>query len=243
MWDWGHAEGGTSTLFLISMWWFRYRERDLYTECDPRTHADCWPTDLETELERRNVVLAPGKLRNVVIAESHEHALPFFFSRRQMPDALINIDAHHDCFMGSLKGDCANWLRLLAYMPKWEGVPFYQLYPKWKDAEIDGPPRLDPQRVTFTKFAEWTGFDEPHAVRNVFICRSGAWTPPHLDPVFIELTSQWLLRVPEKNRTMIPPIPTRPYPSREEAATQRQETAIAHETLLRELKILLENNA
>jgi hypothetical protein len=242
MWDWGHAEGGTSQLFLIDAWMARYTGADLWTDTDPALHADCLPEELFGQLRARNVRLLPSFTGRFGVAESHEEAFKFFRKGNSPPDALLNIDAHHDAFCG-IHGrvDCANWMRYLALEKRWAAkTRIVQLYPKWKDPALDGPPGME---LETHAFREWAGFNEPHRIRHVFICRSGAWVPPHLDETFTKFARGWADLFPIDQTEQIGSICRRPCPTREEAAEHKRQHDILMEDVRNRNRQLTENNA
>lgn len=221
LWDFGHSENG---LFLHLAWATRYSSIDLYSETNPVVYADFQPTTeaLKTALVSKNILTTPKGQAGV--ADSHSYAYSFFADARGgPPDALINIDAHHDIFDIHRPGvvDCSNWLAEL--IKKWPNTRFLQLYPKWKDAELDGPGAAAVAgRLEQLKWADWSGFTKQHKLRNLFICRSGAWVPPHLDPQFVGFVDGVGLWFRNK-AYQLQPITKREFPTPEAAAQQRAE--------------------
>jgi ABC-type Fe3+-hydroxamate transport system substrate-binding protein len=77
-----------------------------------------------------------------------------------------------------------------------------------------------------TTFQDWNGFlikSRPVVVRRVFFCRSGAWTPPHLDEVWFAL-AQLIAQFFGNPRYMDPITKRGQYAkTEEEAAALREE--------------------
>lgn len=183
-WDWGHDE--RMHVFMEQAWKMRYRNGlvglgpDVVKETDPATHADFLPLKLPEQLMAKNMVLSSR--RAVRVADSHVHAYEMLTASAQRggkPDVLLNIDAHHDVFStGPL--NCGNWL--VHYAQRVPGVRMVQLYPEWKWRDnYDGPGKLPALELrSFKSFS----FPTPVVVRDIFLCRSGSWVPPHLDDQF-----------------------------------------------------------
>lgn len=88
---------------------------------------------------------------------------------------IVNIDFHHDTFISdSTKVHCGNWLRHLLD----EGKVKEAYWVRCADSNME----QIHQRLCETTLDE--------VLRGqydlIYICRSGWWTPPHLDSVFIE---------------------------------------------------------
>jgi hypothetical protein len=122
--------------------------------------------------------------------------------------------------------DCGNWLTHLH--DYWPTTKFVQVYPRWKNPAEDGTPVREQLEVH--SWRNWDGLNRAGVVRSVFLCRSGVWTPPHLDVDFMEL-ARTLARV---QPTIINRIIKRDAPTVEEAAELRRKYA-ENMTRLREL--------
>jgi hypothetical protein len=190
-WDWGHGEGGqTGALFIADIWSIRYlgtRSAGEYVDLHEATShslADFEPQELLPELHRRGLRFA--KRGALGYANSHVAALGFL-TRGRAPDLLLHIDAHHDCYgrenMGELSSPhCGNWLQ--HYMVRTLGkVPVVWLAPHWQSG---GHMQAGWTAPTYAqhRWADWPGLDQPHRVRNVFVCQSAEWVPPHHDEAF-----------------------------------------------------------
>ena len=212
MWDWQHSE--LDPLRSTFAWVGRYAGMDLYKECDPKRWADFDPRDLWAVLAERGVTLRPGT--TCWIADSHGKAYPVL--NRPGFDELVNIDAHHDCWEPNpMAGDeptCENWLGCTAI-----SRPAIQVYPTWKTKEMgrhgSGAAPVRPGAGLFeTTWNEWrTGpKNEPLEVVAMFLARSGAWVPPHLDTMFLQLVRtiggagcriEWLERVTDRRQLAV----------------------------------------
>lgn len=107
-----------------------------------------------------------------MVADSHSHAYDFIREKwDKSKTRLYNVDFHHDTNPYRDEVHCGNWLRALldekiveeAY---WVNQP--------KSAVENNLAKIIP-----ISELPRTGYDL------VYICRSGWWTPPHLDEIFI----------------------------------------------------------
>lgn len=197
LWDWGHGEDSKEISYEQTVWSIRYSSSLLHIPraTAPERYADFQPRllPLMTALAEKGVYMVYGKTGEFGYADSHKEAYPFFLrdkgrtvAERQPPDMLINIDAHHDCYNVNDELDCGNWLAKL--MGRWvQPTRYIQLFPKWK--EVEHP--LAHLPLTLQQFKDWPGtLDDPHRIRHIFICRSGARVPPHLDPMFTKFLNE-----------------------------------------------------
>ena len=186
-WDWGHRE---SAVFLDVIWPIRYAERpDLYEEMDPKIHADFPPRDLLPQLASKGLRLGGGS--KVGVAESHAYILPMLENLEF--DLLINLDAHHDFYAEAPPVDCSNWGTHL-----WDTRPnskFVWVEPRWRAEDERHGNHVRP--VTTTRWEELRRLRSASLVA-LFACRSGCWTPPHLDEQFNEMMRPFGLELPER---------------------------------------------
>jgi len=108
----------------------------------------------------------------IATAESHEdikHVLKLC-----APHEVDNLDAHHDYgYENDCDLNCGNWAYMFSKIRK--KISRYRLYyPEWrKDSkELN----IDDIGIDYTY-----GLPEPTDYDIVFLCRSGAWTPPWSD--------------------------------------------------------------
>ena len=226
LWDWGHQENG---LFIEAMWQFRLADffakgKDLRKEmalatCDPGA-KEFWRT-----MERLGYKIT--KQTEVTVGESHAQAAgPFIHAAGGKPIDVLHFDAHADSGYGKpdevvkrvraalQKGqtDCGSWLLALAMSvptnvtyvyPKWKGLK------EWAQFEGDKDARLkefsDYQAVVYDE-DDMVEACPPRPVSHVFICRSGAWTPPWLDEEFFLFSGEPLGRTMRMFKTPAGPI-------------------------------------
>lgn len=142
-----------------------------------------------TELIDLRTLLAATvtKKTRVYIAESHADIFnPVKCMTREFTEEfeLINIDHHHDCYGYGIGAnspvDCGNWLNKVIEQShdnahvNWVKNPDSE---EWRLGDLTP--------VTLRQIDHRQPFDM------VFLCRSGMWSPPHLDKHFLVL-SQYL---------------------------------------------------
>jgi hypothetical protein len=186
IWDWGHGER-EDNLFAHFAWQARYASSafDLYEATDPKKYADFLPFDIIPNLVKKGLKF--DDIKKIGVAESHKEAFRFF-SRAKAPDYLINIDAHHDIYTDCKTPlHCGNWVSHLHR--RWQdNTKWIQIYPKWKALDEEGVEESVQKTgvpIHAYRFNDWN--PEPVQVRSIFICRSGAWVPPHMDGYFIDM--------------------------------------------------------
>lgn len=161
-------------------------------------------------LKKIRFVLAIQQLWNknvnrpsVMVTDSHKWAFDFISQHvksSQQAIEVYNVDFHHDIYdicdtydvtdngvTGDSSINCGNWLRKLCEN--------YEVKPHWIARE-DSDPEADFQepipRATLDDLMN-VQFDI------IFICRSGMWSPPHLDIEFIRLvnpyTHKWVTSI------------------------------------------------
>lgn len=115
------------------------------------------------------------------VADSHKHAYDFirqFCNQPMRKASVVNIDFHHDTFpVDSKKVHCGNWLKVLLNQRKVQGA----YWVKRPDSNTEG----QDSRVKIMELAEVL----QGQYDLIFICRSGWWSPPHLDSYFIEMAN------------------------------------------------------
>ena len=118
----------------------------------------------------------------VVVADSHlkiwDVLQPLMFAQ------VTSLDAHHDCAYGKQTKavvDCGSWgywsrkCALVGRMDLW--------YPEWRKDNAEGyHGRARMYKPTSVNY----GLPAPASYDTVFICRSGAWTPPWFDDEFLK---------------------------------------------------------
>lgn len=192
--DFGHQE---SPLYIHHLWrgraaQFLFRGID-YREAMPLEHDEGVPPLMVRkrmeELGWKFNLQAPP-----VVSESHVFAYEQVIGIGE-PVTIVNLDAHHDIFYQDHASElskekhvlCGDWIGHLID----NGYPvdrLVQVYPLWRDtfpynAEKVHEVQRDFLREHEVEFAVRYGFEnvDPKEVTHLFICRSGAWTPPWLD--------------------------------------------------------------
>lgn len=116
---------------------------------------------------------------NYMIVDSHRHAYDFItdsmkdFNRDSIN--LVNIDFHHDVYDNGDGVDCGNWLAKIIELYG-RGSSFTWVGRKDSDMNY-----RDDIGLEFTTSLDIVG---EYDWDIVFICRSGMWSPPHLDESF-----------------------------------------------------------
>lgn len=161
--DWGASE--KSSFFFDAIWALRVADVNLLTgkpilqEYRPRGTKNFWS-------QVRNKPL-------LFIADSHKD----LYSLLIEPSVVVNYDAHHD-FGYEDHGDvgCDNWARIA----KERGLitEYHLIYPVWRKLETETD-TLNPG-ITSVRYSPPT----PSKYDFIFVCRSGAWTPPWHDKLF-----------------------------------------------------------
>lgn len=121
----------------------------------------------------------------VVIADSHRHAYDAITNMADQLDPsvieLYNVDYHHDCYFSHEEDrpvDCGNWVYKLIKKYGDDLIVSWIRQPDsdpWKDGEL--------WEMKLTDLSDRL-FDL------VVLCRSGMWSPPHLDQHFISLAKR-----------------------------------------------------
>ena len=132
---------------------------------------------LEKKLDYVCGILQQQMPDKILIADSHTHAYEFVKNNCNDIDGyvdLYNIDYHPDTYnSGDDEVHCGNWLKKLLV----EKIVDDAFWIAREDSEAETDKFLIP-----TKLEEIDGID----FDLIFICRSGWWSPPHLDDIFIE---------------------------------------------------------
>ena len=184
--DWGHRE---ALFFINQVWGIRAASalangedlRQIYTLPTDEVAPEC----LMRELKRKKLGFKKTK---GAIAESHMCINGWLDGLRDLH--VINIDAHHDLgYSGRSELDCSNWLLHLIEAGHVRKVT--QIYPKWRlnsdewsDEMSDRVAGLD---VDYARYYGLENLPTGLPIDKVFVCRSGAWSPPWLDEHFISV--------------------------------------------------------
>lgn len=155
-------------------------------------------------LSNQRQVKAHNCVAAMMVTDSHKYAYDFITDSLlspQQPIEVYNVDFHHDIYdipgsidvssidlphdtydvkPGKDEVDCGNWLRILSRD--------YHVSPHWiarEDSDAEGETQEALPRATLDDLMN-IQFDI------VFICRSGMWSPPHLDIEFIRLVNAYV---------------------------------------------------
>lgn len=128
-----------------------------------------------------------------LITDSHKHLYEMVSKslKKGQPLNIINIDYHHDCY-GSAQlpeVDCGNWMIQMVENRHNKLVSPQEVSYTWVK-------RNDSDCGEFSNRFDWgksVSIDflksiEGFTIDLLFICRSGVWSPPHLDEAFVQMT-------------------------------------------------------
>lgn len=204
-WDWGHGDenGGQADVYAYKAWYVRYitSKIDIIKETDPKTHADFEPIRLLSKF--RELGLKFNDKTRLMIADSHADV--YYFFKEMQSNVMIHIDAHHDMYDDRDEITCENWLANLTKIK--ENMEIYHVVPKWEKEWYPSAKSKEEvlkkissaikneikQRATIRHvfFEGLSKFND--VVEGIFFCRSGSWTPPHLDQEFIDMVKVFVI--------------------------------------------------
>lgn len=129
-----------------------------------------------------------------VIVDSHRHLYDMIkrFNLNRLPLNVVNIDFHHDCYGYADKEtvDCGNWA-LKAFEPGADCLtddPANSTFTWVSRADSDTDDYDDSNYPWANRVV---GLDKAPSLGEhwdiIFLCRSGVWSPPHLDVEFAHL--------------------------------------------------------
>lgn len=142
---------------------------------------------LDVSIEHKKLRYFDNWVKNVdlsqtsfVCASSHAYMMTLFNGVEDKGNVeIVNIDFHHDNFLLEINDtdfvNCGNWLTYLLHN--------YNIKATWIKNEKSYEDEID-SRIEIT--------DSLSVIDNfmpdyIFLCKSYAWTPPHLDKYFIKL--------------------------------------------------------
>ena len=130
-----------------------------------------------------------------MIADSHRHAYDFIKSimvhmNRESVN-VVNVDYHHDIYNNGEEVDCGNWLRKIMNDYSDTDSSFTWIAREDSDESgfcfdesvSDGDGLIKGLDIDYIFEYDWDA---------VFICKSGMWSPPHLDKKFKD-AFKWIL--------------------------------------------------
>lgn len=210
LWDWGHREDNMA--FYDVVWLVRAAAFARAKEPRPMSSGE------EDTFWSRFRFKPTAKL---YYAESNVQALHTLVKRGV--DEVWLFDAHHDSgygensvlnIMKTGRIDCGQWM--IDYGMR--GARLHMRYPRWKPWGLRGEPKpqikLDRKLDDGKPLANVT-FDR------VFVCRSGAWSPPWLDDKF----HAFIAAAPVQKRVPVTPLVPRKW---DEAALEKWVEAQKH---------------
>jgi hypothetical protein len=227
MWDFGHSE--TNGMFMQLAWSARYMGLDLYSDCDMKKYADFMPDCLIGNLLRLGFHFK--KNLKLAMAESHVKAYDFIKEEFGEECNVYNFDAHHDMFGGHEELNCGNWLLKLRAENLVKKIVWVK--PKWLREFMDGSVHLPRTKEVY--YDELIKKNLNVKFDGIFFCRSGVWTPPHLDGEFAKMVRVFLKIIPAKALSY-GQVMMRSYPSPEEAKEMYERNKAAHEEILKKIK-------
>lgn len=148
--------------------------------------ADIKTKKVEAAVTRKEILNQISNIETIMITDSHRYAFDLV---HELYDTgkfdglhILNIDFHHDIYDNSDEiVDCGNWLKHLILGIKSENNLFQWICQT--DSSFDENDKV------------YQKLEISHDIRKIyeykwdalFICRSGMWSPPHLDAQFLKL--------------------------------------------------------
>lgn len=186
LYDWGQKE---ASFFIGPIWTIR-ASGFLRAGMELPTVNDEWRTFSER-------FTFSDEFTTLYVGESHVSAAGLL---HEGFDAIWLYDAHHDAgYQGAEQVakireeeqvDCENWM--IAYH-LWGGVEpedMHVRYPRWKTWALD-PDSGEPEPAIPVDRKMDDGQDNEVVFDGLYICRSGAWTPPWCDDQFDQFCLTW----------------------------------------------------
>jgi hypothetical protein len=211
LWDWGHSE--VNPIFASVAWIARYSGLDLYKETDIKKYADFQPENLAISLIDKGFSFQ--KHPKLVIADSHKEL--YRYLKRLGKSRVYNFDAHHDLWRDNKEVDCGNWLFRATEDGYVKGI--YWIAPSWSEEFNNGDEYWFNGNKGYSQYINGHYYNKMPIYKEdidlLFICRSSAWVPPHLDKSFIKMIKQ--VQLFTNPLEMAGGIIKRDYPTRAEA--------------------------
>lgn len=179
-------DGGNENLptgILDYIWASRYAE-------NPKL-AEIAVDEPDMENLKQFILKSCNNRTRIIIADSHKHIFDSVSKahKKAQPVTIINVDFHHDCYgeNNSSVVDCGNWVTQL-FVNKENRLNMDLSQSKYYWVKRDDSDDLE-------KSYEWChtiSIDDMKSLEEfpfdlLFICRSGVWSPPHLDNEFLKL--------------------------------------------------------
>ena len=182
--DWGHRE---APFFIDTIWNFRTNAKAPDGKLMLDVHVPTIPKNFWKKVLRNTPILT--------IAESHCSIWPMLDNMRMFgPIEVTNLDAHHDCgykeyprrIPKTVAIGCGDWGYWGLKTKRISSLR--QFYPAWRGERPEGRAAAGNRGGRF-------GLPEPTSYNAVFLCRSGAWTPPWYDDRLQQFIEDSRLRV------------------------------------------------
>lgn len=166
--DWGARE---SDYFYSFMWSLRVADVNLITQVPalkeyvPKVRKDFW----QRMVSNKPILYVTDSHKDIVDVITEE-------------SIVTNLDAHHDFGYKEYKElGCDNWANLL--MKSGLIKEYHLIYPAWRQSE-DESENFSTIKSKITSVSYQLPKKQDYDI--IFICRSGAWTPPWHDKLFFQ---------------------------------------------------------
>ena len=201
--DLGHQE---NSLFITTLWNMR-----LSTYASLETKLCISPDEVPQPMSmgkffRDRKMKINRSSSPIAAAESHASIVHFLEGMEKVD--IFTIDAHHDFGYGDKdKDDCGSWVRTLANADVLNSVHlFYPMWRKkydydWNELAQKQADEWKSQGIDVNVSFGLDDFPEGLHVDKLFVCRSGAWSPPWTDDDFIMMFSCLMMNLKMSNYT------------------------------------------
>lgn len=196
--DWGLNEFPAS--LLNRLWVIRAGNVPIFTKAFKDRNIALY--NFLPDIERINTFWNHIKTKDssIVITESHAELFKII-DAMEIEITLYNFDAHHDIYSDK-NLNCGNFVYHLLNEGYLKPENYHIVYPHWREDSLDGLIVCD----DIEKINTYYQIPEDLPIFNIiFICRSGAWTPPWSDDHWINFIQYWKQYPPIwKNKMALP---------------------------------------
>lgn len=224
-WDFGHSEGHHPDL-QMALWQIRAasslaRGQDLRKLTAFRENQH--PDDFCSDLARKGFKLEGAE---IAVAESHMYAASWFTEARGVDGVaspnIVHFDAHHDLGYQGMQSLNDHVRKQRADAGNWLGV-FLRLFPRtkatlvlssWKPDVVAETLKQAPMTPSVRKrvtVQQWPELPAGGQVTRVFVCRSGAWSPPWHDRAFADFIAALKVATHQGDVTQLEPTECRAW--------------------------------
>lgn len=171
---------GMETLGELNNLVWAVRYSDMYPDFNP------YDVKINDKLFDDMIAIIKNQKKGIPARIAESHMQCYHFVRYEFnpgdPIELYNIDMHHDLFNDNKDLDCGNWILHL--------MKPYEVYLSWFNRSVS----LDAYKLPKKHKNIRMYTDSLDEIRNmqfdgIFLCKSGAWIPPHLDLSFITMAN------------------------------------------------------